>query len=149
MKKTLIYTAFAATAVVAVGIFFASCESNEKKVEDAQDNVKEAKQDLKETQRELSNEYPAFRTEGEAKIVANEKRIAELREKLNKPGKAPLDEHRKKKIEELEQQNAALRSRLGDYEKQRSDWETFKREFNHDMDGLGKSFEDLGKDNKN
>jgi len=36
---------------------------------------------------------------------------------------------------------------LNAYEKERSDWEVFKREFNHDMNQLGEAFSDLG--NKN
>jgi hypothetical protein len=145
MRKTLIYTAFVA---IAAGAIFSSCESNAKKVENKKENVVEAKEELKEAQRELNAEYPSFKTDAEVKIIANEKRIEELRVKLNKPGKAPFDELRKKRIDELEQQNASLRTKLDAYEKENSDWEAFKREFNHDMEALGKSFENLVKDNK-
>lgn len=34
------------------------------------------------------------------------------------------------------------------YEKSQSDWETFKREYNHDMDELGNALKDLTVDNK-
>jgi hypothetical protein len=34
------------------------------------------------------------------------------------------------------------------YEKKQSDWESFKREFNHDMDELGQALKDLTVDNK-
>ena len=144
MKKTIFYTALAAIAASSI---FTSCESKEKKVEDAKEDVEDAKQELKETQSELNAEYPTFKTDAETKIADNEKRIAELREKLNKPGKAPLDEMRKKRIDELEEKNAVLRSRLYGYEKERTDWEAFKREFNHDMEGIRDAFKDLGKDN--
>lgn len=144
MKKTIFYTAL---AVIAASSIFTSCESKEKKVEDAKEDVQDAKQELKKAQRELNTEYPTFKTDAETKIADNEKRIAELREKLNKPGKAPFDDLRKKRIDELEEKHAALRSRLYGYEKERSDWETFKREFNHDMEGIGNAFKDLGKDN--
>ena len=127
---------------------FTSCDSKEKKVEEAKEEVQDAKQDLKEAQQELNAEYPAFKTEMEVRIADNEKRIAELRVILNKPGKLPLDELRKKRIDELEEKNAQLRSRLYGYETERSDWESFKREFKHDMDGIGDAFKDLGKNNK-
>lgn len=144
MKNKIIYTAlFAITA----GAMLTSCDSKEEKVEDAKQEVVEAKQDLKETQQELNAEYPAFKTAAEVKIADNEKRIAELNETLNKPGKLPLDEMRKKKIANLEEKNAKLKSRLYGYEKERSDWEAFKREFNSDMEGLGAAFSDLGKNN--
>ena len=70
-----------------------------------------------------------------------------MKEKLAKPGTALFDDLRKKRIEQLEQKNADLRSKLYGYEKEHSDWEAFKREFNHDMDGVGEAFKDLGKDN--
>ena len=144
MKKKIFYIAFIA---IAAGSILTSCDSKEKKVEEAKQVVTEAKQDLKETQQELNAEYPAFKTEAELKIADNEKRIAELNAILNKPGKLPLDEMRKKRIVELEEKNAQLKSRLYGYEKERTDWETFKREFNHDMEGLGAAFKDLGKKN--
>lgn len=136
MKKTLIYTAMIAVA----GLY--SCGSNENK------SVEEAKEELNEAQQELNEEYSSFKIEAEMKIAGNEQRIAELRVKLNEPGKAPFDELRKQRIDNLEQQNADLRTKLDAYEKDHSDWETFKREFNHDMEGIGKAFEDLGKSNK-
>lgn len=142
MKKTLFYTAIAA---IAAGSIFTSCNSGAKKTE----TVQEATENLQDAQADLNSEYPTFKTEAEVKIAANEVRIAELREKLNKPGKAPFDEMRKNRIDELERKNLELKSRLNGYQKEHSDWETFKREFNHDMDGIAEAFEDLGKDNKN
>lgn len=109
----------------------------------------EAKEDLKEAQKELSKEYPAFRIEAEAKIDANDKRIAELSAIVNKPGDKLFDDMRRKRIEELKQKNADLRNRLYNYEKEQSDWEVFKREFNRDLDGIVEAFKDLGKNNSN
>jgi len=65
---------------------------------------------------------------------------------LNKPGKI-LDPIYKQRIETLEEQNRDLKVRLDVYEKNNSDWETFKREFNHDMDELGKALKDFTVDN--
>ena len=144
MKKTIFYTTLLA---IAAGSVFTSCDSKEKKVEDAKEEVKEAKEDLNKAQGELNAEYPAYKIDMELRIAENEKQIAHFKEIVNRPGKLPLDEARKKRIDELEERNAQLRSRLNGYETQRSDWESFKREFNHDMDGLGESFKDLGKNN--
>ncbi len=144
MRKTFFYAAFA--TLVACSIF-TSCNSSEKKVDNANENVQEAKENLQEAQKELNAEYPAFKKDAEEKIAANEKRIDELQAKINKPGKSPLDEMRKKRIDTLKEKNAELRTRLYNYEIERSDWETFKREFNHDMEGIGDAFKDLGKDN--
>ncbi len=144
MKKTIFYTAF---ALIIGGIVFTSCQSKEKKVENAEENVQAANQKLDEAQRELNAEYPSFKKDGEAKIADNEKRIDALKANLDKPGNAPRDEMRKKRIDELKEKNAALRTRLYDYENERSDWEAFKIEFNHDMKGIADAFKDLGKDN--
>ncbi|MCW3128338.1 MAG: hypothetical protein JWO03_3996 [Bacteroidetes bacterium] len=150
MKKTILITAIAAAFLT--GTALTSCESKEKKVDEAQTKVDEAKQDLKEAkkdeQKELSAEYPAYKTDAEARINANQKQIDDLRAKLSKSGGTrPLDPARQKRIDDLEKRNADLRARLYGYEKERSDWETFKREFNHDMDEIGNAFKDLGKDN--
>jgi DNA repair exonuclease SbcCD ATPase subunit len=145
MKKTIYIIML--NAVIA-GAFLASCESKEQKVENAKQNVKEAKEELKQTKQELNAEYPAFKRDAEEKILANDKRIAALREKLAKPGKAPLDDAREQRIKDLEKRNAELRRRLYDYEKEHSDWESFKRQFNHDMDNLGDAFRDFGNDLK-
>ena len=144
MKKTIYGFAFSA---MIIGAVFTSCESKQEKVEEAKEDVVEAKEDLKEAQRELNAEYPAYRNDMDARITANEKEIARLKEILNKPGEKPLDNARRDKIADLERRNSELRSKLYGYEQERSDWEAFKREFNRDMDDLGNSLRDIGKDN--
>lgn len=142
MKKTFFYAAF---AVIITGSVFTSCQSKEKKVENAKENVQDANQELKKAQRELSSEYPEYRTKAELKIDDNKQRIAELREKLYKPGKAPLDEMRKKRIDELEQRNNDLRNKLYGYENERTtDWEAFKSEINTDVESIRTALKDLG-----
>lgn len=144
MKKHTHYTIMIA---LAAGSILSACESKEAKVQDAKENVQKAHQELKEAEKSLNAEYPAFKTDADIRIAENEKKIARLREELSRPGTHPLDGARKRKIDQLEQRNADLRSRLYGYEKERSDWESFKREFNHDVAGVGNSFDDLGKDN--
>jgi hypothetical protein len=153
MKKT-IYT-LAVTALLA-GTILTSCDSPAKKEEEAKENVQEAKQDLKEVQKDANaeservanaEEWRAFRNETDARITTNEARIAELRIKLKKPGKV-LDPLYAQRIEDLQKRNIELRARLDNYEKKQSGWESFKREFNHDMDELGHSLKDFSVDNK-
>ncbi len=144
MKKTIYSFVFGS---MLIGGVLSSCESKQEKVEEATEDVRDAKEDLKEAQRELNAEYPAYRNDMDARITANEKEIARLREIINKPGEKPLDNARRERIDDLEKRNSELRARLYGYENERSDWEAFKREFNHDMDELGNSFKDAGKDN--
>jgi hypothetical protein len=142
MKKAFYYAAF---AMIITGSVFTSCQSKVKKVENAKENVQDAKQELKKAQRELSSEYPEYRTKAESKIDENKLLIAELREKLNKLGKAPLDEMRKKRIDELEKRNNDLRNKLYGYENERSsDWEAFKSEINTDVESIGTALKNLG-----
>jgi DNA repair exonuclease SbcCD ATPase subunit len=115
-------------------------------VEAAKENVKESKEQLKQAQ--LNAAYPAFKKNAENKIAENESHIDNLKAKLAEPGKSPLDDMRRQKIEDLRKQNADLRAELYGYEKERSDWETFKAKFNHDADKLGKAFTDFGNDLK-
>jgi hypothetical protein len=66
---------------------------------------------------------------------------------MNKPGEI-LDPLYSKRITTLEQQNKDLRVKLYAYEKSQSNWESFKREFNSDMDAIGEAFKNLTVDNK-
>ncbi|PKP47249.1 MAG: hypothetical protein CVT92_17120 [Bacteroidetes bacterium HGW-Bacteroidetes-1] len=79
---------------------------------------------------------------------SDEVRIEELRAIVNQSGEKLLDDLRRKRIEDLKLKNEDLRRRLDAYELEHSDWEVFKREFNHDMDGLLESLKDIGKNNK-
>ncbi len=66
---------------------------------------------------------------------------------MKKPGKT-FDDLYKQRIERLEQKIADLKTRMNEYEKNQTGWESFKREFNHDMDELGSALKDLTVDNK-
>jgi len=94
-----------------------------------------------------AEEWEAFRNESELKIKANEIRITELNVKMKKPGEI-FDEIYENKITNLELQNKEMRARLVAYEKSQSNWESFKREFNHDMESIGQALTDLTVDNK-
>lgn len=152
--KTQIFTI--AIATLMVGILFTSCETAEQReeaaeaqVQEAQEELNEAKQDVKFAAQKTANaeEWRVFKADIDEKITKNENRIAELKVQLKKPGRTL--EGDLKRIETLEQQNKDLRTRMVTYERNQSDWESFKREFNHDMDELGKALNDLTVDNKN
>ena len=54
----------------------------------------------------------------------------------------------KEKIAKLEQKNTDMKKRMNDYKSDSQEqWESFQREFNHDMDELGNSLKDLTKNN--
>ncbi len=145
-----------ALATLISGVIFTSCQSAAEKADAAEAKVQDAKDELKEARKDenvqaqkaaTAEEWVTFRNESQEKIWANEKHIAELKVKMNKPGKL-LDAAYAKKIDSLEEKNRDLKRRMDAYEKSQSDWETFKREYNHDMDELGNALKDLTVDNK-
>lgn len=153
MKKSILTLA---AASLMFGTVTTGCKSNTEKEADAIENVQDATEDLNEVSQDVKldeqlaandEEWKIFKSETETKIAANETIINNLKAEMNKPG-SKYDAVYAKNIELLEKKNANLRSRIADYDKTRSDWESFKREFNSDMDELGKSLKDLTVDNK-
>jgi hypothetical protein len=94
-----------------------------------------------------AEEWAAFKMETEQKIDANEKRIAELRDKRKKSGKV-MDKVYEERIEALQERNRNLRLKITNYETNKTDWDKFKEEVNHDLDELGKAIGDIFKDNE-
>jgi hypothetical protein len=95
-----------------------------------------------------ADEYKTYREDQEKKIKENDKKIAELRAKKDQVKKENVSDY-EMKINDLEKKNNDLRKRIAvNYKDQSKEkWESFKKEFNHDMDELGKSLKDLFKDN--
>jgi uncharacterized membrane-anchored protein YhcB (DUF1043 family) len=153
MKKTFIQLVI---PVFIAGTILFSCQSPRQKQEATQLKVQEARKDLNSAKKDANEaamvvataeEWNTFKSESELKINENEIRIKELKLKLNKPGEI-LDPHYSKRIADLEQQNKDLRAKLYSYEKSQSNWESFKREFNSDMNSFGEAFKNLTVDNK-
>jgi len=60
-----------------------------------------------------------------------------------------MDKAYQKSIDTIEQRNNNLKLKMDSYKNDaNSDWKSFKREFNHDMNELGHSLKDLTVDNK-
>jgi len=153
MKKTIFALAFAASIV---GISMVSCKPSTKeeiesqeKVVIARENVNEAKDSLVIAKKAATDqEWKTFKKETNLTINDNEAQITELKLRMKKTGKS-IDANYEKNIEILEEKNQDLKIKLDAYKNEaNSDWQSFKREFNHDMDGVGKSFKDLTVDNK-
>jgi Ni/Co efflux regulator RcnB len=127
---------------IAIGSVFASCRTAAQKESAAKENVVEAKQDLKDTKALNNAEWNVFKAESEAKILDNEKRIGELKVKMNKPGNT-FDGMYRTRIEKLEAKNAELKSKLKNYDGNETDWKTFKSDFNRDLKEIGDNIKDL------
>jgi len=154
MKKTILI--LVVTSAFIAGTILTSCQSSTQKQDAAQRKVQDAREDLNSAKKEANEaaqvvataeEWKTFKDESEQMINANEIRIAELKTKMNKPGEI-LDPIYSNKITKLEQQNKDLREKLYAYEKSQTNWESFKREFNSDMNAIGEAFKNLTVDNK-
>jgi hypothetical protein len=130
---------------------FTGCSSDSKKVEnaelkvqDAKADVKEAKQDLAETQQAAPiSDFQKFKNESNEEINENDRKIAQLRIDI-KNEKAEASAKDAKKIDALEKKNHDLKVKLDAYNDDgKSDWKEFKKEFKHDMDGIGHAFKDI------
>jgi outer membrane murein-binding lipoprotein Lpp/ElaB/YqjD/DUF883 family membrane-anchored ribosome-binding protein len=149
MKKSIFILTIAASIIAATNLF--SCQSSEKKMENAEENVVEAKQDLravkidsiqKAEKAATTEQWKQFKKEAEVKISYNDLRIKELKAEMKQIGNT-ADALLNKKMEAYEQRNKDLKARMAAYAKTQSDWETFKLEYNHDLSELGKALKDL------
>ncbi len=136
-----------AAAVLAI-VLAGSCSSAEKKVENAEENIEEAREDLREERQDSISDYKEYRLKVETRIAENEARIAELRADIKNQSKEAREDYREQ-IDRLEKKNNELRMKIGEYKKtSREKWEEFKKELDHDLEGLGNSLKNFGKDNK-
>ena len=143
MKKSILIL----TSLICIsGTVFTGCQSSAKKVENAEDKLANAKDDVADAQRDLIKarqdsiaDYQQFKKESEEKFQAHEKSIADFKARIAKE-KSDKKEAYEKEIARLEQKDTDMRKRLEDYnEVNKEKWETFKKNFNHELDELGES----------
>ena len=140
-------------------VILSSCESHEKKVDDAFERVKKTKTNIKDTieiatksvttiekikvvvKNETVDEWILFKNETEKRIKGSEAQIKELKEQKNMAkNKAKFD----KQMTRLEQKNNDLRKRMNDYnEEVKVKWEKFKVGVNHDIDEIRIELKDV------
>ncbi|WP_158841021.1 hypothetical protein [Polaribacter sp. L3A8] len=130
------------------GTLLSGCQSKAKKVDKAKENVQEAKVDLYEIRLDTISNYEQFKIEAEKLITTQEKNIVEFKNILVSEKKEVNAEYHKK-LDALEVKNKELKKNLVDYKDDGEDkWNGFKKEFNHDMNKLGKAFKDLTVENE-
>jgi len=153
MKKNL-FTAVMATMLIAGGLFTGCETSSADKVDKAEENVAAAKANLKDAKKAeavaieteaTEAEWKVFKEDSEAKIAMNKARIVEMKDKMKSSGKT-MGKIYAGRIEKIEKKNVELKARLDNFENEQTDWDTFKREFDHDMGEIGKAFKELGTD---
>ncbi len=146
MKNSI--STLAVSILLVAFALFSGCQSSEKKVDEAQEDVTEANKALDEANAEYLADIEAYRREKADAIAANDSSIVALKAKIANEKKDVKADY-EKKITELEQKNKDLKVKMDDYKDEgKENWESFKREFNHDMDELGNALKDLTVNNK-
>jgi hypothetical protein len=147
MKKSII--SLVAPLLLSAGLILSGCNTASDRNRRADERARDAQGDIRETERgraASAEEWRTFKSDAEIQLKENETRIAEMRANMKRPGTA-ADSLRYNRIITLEQRNADLRNRLNNYENDRSDWETFQRNFNREMDEIENSFENVATTN--
>ena len=114
------------SVMMASSVLF-SCSTSSEKVEQAEEKVVDSQKELKEEKAAYQKEMKDYRKNAERRISENEKDIADLNQK-----------------------NSDMKMRLADFKSDnQSNWETFKTDFNREMDELGNSISNFNvKDDK-
>lgn len=130
------------------GACLSSCDTPAENVVDAKADLQEAQLKLAEAHRDSIKdaEWDQFKAASIEKITNNNIKIVELKGRQYVKG-AYKDPSYEKQVIILEERNLLLQRRIDDYEKYNSNWEEFKREFNHDVEEIGKSLKEITVDN--
>jgi chromosome segregation ATPase len=143
IKKT-----FLSLSAVSVLIFAAlqDCNNAPKKAENAQNNPADTIRNA-DTNAYLKD-IDTFRKQSNDTIAANNKIIAEFKEKMEHE-KKHLQADYKKRIAELEQKNRELKKKIDEYKAEGQEkWKVFKADFSRDMDTVGKQIKRLASSRK-
>lgn len=144
------FLVLSASAFIA-GAILTGCNSPTEKVQKAEEQVDQANKELEQAKKDLE-EYRAdsarYMEIAARQIAANQQRIAQLREELSKPGKK-AQETISEQIDELEKRNNEIREKVAAYRYVRKEqWESFKKELDHDINELGDALRDFTIDNR-
>lgn len=153
MKKSIFTLAFIGCVA---GTMLISCKPSTKEEKESQEKVQIAREGVQEAKDTLvvakqaasAEEWKAFKKEKDSIINDNNYRIAALKKEMKLQSKS-INAKYQKTIADMEQKNKDLKVKTDTFKNDaNSDWQAFKREFNHDMEEIGRAFKDLSVDNK-
>jgi chromosome segregation ATPase len=140
MKK-LIFTLSA--TIMLTGVIFTSCNTAAEKVDNAEEKSIKADEDFNSAKEEYLADIENFKKETNAKIDANNLTIADFKVKIA-TSKKDAQVYYQEQIAILEQKNIAMKEKMDAYQESGKDnWESFKTEFNKDMNDLGEAFKNF------
>lgn len=130
--------------VLITGLIFIGCNENrEQKVEDAKEDVQQANEDLMAAEAEYKSEWLQFKSNVEAKILANQQLIDDFKIAMKSTSSAFRTKY-ENEVLSLEQKNIELTKKLNEYQYEGKDkWEEFKTGFNNDVDIVATALKDI------
>lgn len=145
MKKSTTTLAF---SLLLMGTVLVSCKTTTKEdsIVISQDRVGDTIVVSKSTT--ITNlEWQEFKERTNATINENERKISEMKLKMKETGKE-FDASYQQKINRLEERNEEMKTKVANYKSDASaNWDSFKREVNHDMTEIGEAFKNITVDN--
>lgn len=126
------------------------CQSNSsEKLKEAKAESAEADENLNQAKEEYQADLENYKLEVKSKITTNEQSINEFKARIaNSKIEAKADYDRR--INVLEKKNTDMQRKMDEYKMESAEqWKSFKAEFNHDMDEIGKALKDLTISNTN
>jgi hypothetical protein len=131
------------TTLLLTGSIFISCNTAAEKVDKAEVKSIKADEDFNIAKEEYLADIENFKKETTAKIDANKQMIADFNVKIEY-AKNDAKAYYVEQIAILEQKNIEMKVKLDAYEESGKDnWESFKTEFNKDMNDLGEAFKNF------
>lgn len=151
MKTKILKMAFAGGVLATVLVGCNSPIQNKEAVAEQElkkEEINSMEMDLDRKQASLdSAQYALYREESEARLMANEQRIAQMKEDA-KSEKKELRLKYEKALDDLNKKNVSMKIKIREYKKDvKNDWESFKFGFNKDIDELGKSISEMAEKN--
>jgi hypothetical protein len=147
MLKNILKISYLSTALILAPIAFSGCENMPGAKKTADDKI------VKEVvvEPETLSEWKIFKTNAEKTISSNKEKIADIKSKISPSQSTPMDKMRLKRIETLEERNAALYNKIYEYKgnELQSDWAQFKMDVEKELIEIEKAFNDLEKEIKN
>ena len=129
--------------VLFAGSFLAGCNKSPDKANNDKEDVRLAAQDLKDEQGQNEIEWQQFKYEAELKISANEKRIDDFNEEIQKTSEKFKSKYANKVLT-LEQKNIELKKTINSYKYEgKINWVEFKQKFNNKIDSVGNALNDI------
>jgi hypothetical protein len=136
MKKQILRITF--TTAIALASISALAQENKQ--------AANARKELHEAKIDSAEDFNRFKKQAEATIKDNKQKIKALKSKKSDASKEEKENY-DKKVKALEEKNENLKSKIQVSSKTTTEkWVAFKKEFNHDIEELGKAIRDIAKD---